>query len=291
MEFHQIRYFLCASDELNFTKAADVCNVSQPALTKAIQKLEANLGGSLFDRDGRQVTLTNLGRSMQIHLKKIETARAFAHNQARSLVDNETETLHVGIMCTLGSDLIQPAIRKFRTNYGRGQVTFHEIWSDKGKEMLLSGAVDCVFFAKDQVANKAIDHIDLYDESVGLVVATSHPLATKTEIFLSDITQYPYADRLRCEFRDGVLDVMSKKELNLDVSVRSEREDWIKGFVKAGTHIAIMPQNSALSDHFVFRPIADLPSSRKVCIATASIIAPSKILQSFVSIVTKHFCE
>ena len=45
MEFHQIRYFLAACDHMNFTRAAEACSVSQPALSVAIQKLEAELGG------------------------------------------------------------------------------------------------------------------------------------------------------------------------------------------------------------------------------------------------------
>ena len=53
MEFHEIRYFLTVAETLNFTRAAERCNVSQPALTRAIQKLEAEFGGALFRRDPR----------------------------------------------------------------------------------------------------------------------------------------------------------------------------------------------------------------------------------------------
>ena len=51
MELHEIRYFLALSKTLNFTKAAEICNVSQPALTRAIQKMEDELGGLLFSRE------------------------------------------------------------------------------------------------------------------------------------------------------------------------------------------------------------------------------------------------
>ena len=51
MELHEIRYFLALSKTLNFTKAAEMCNVSQPALTRAIQKMEDELGGLLFSRE------------------------------------------------------------------------------------------------------------------------------------------------------------------------------------------------------------------------------------------------
>ena len=65
MEMHQVRYFLAAAKTLSFTRAAEVCHVSQPALTTAIKKLEAQLGSPLFHREGRQVALTDFGRRMQ----------------------------------------------------------------------------------------------------------------------------------------------------------------------------------------------------------------------------------
>ena len=52
MEMHQVRYFLAACDTLNFTRAAEICHISQPALTTAIKKLEDDLGSPLFHREG-----------------------------------------------------------------------------------------------------------------------------------------------------------------------------------------------------------------------------------------------
>jgi LysR family hydrogen peroxide-inducible transcriptional activator len=75
MQFHQVRYFLAACDTLNFTRASEACNVSQPALTVAIRKLEDSLGGRLFVRDRGHLELTELGRLMRVHLGRIEETR------------------------------------------------------------------------------------------------------------------------------------------------------------------------------------------------------------------------
>ena len=80
MEMSQIRYALAAARTLNFTRAAGECHVSQPALTKAIRNLEAELGGPLFHRERKRVLLSDFGRSMLPHLQhimdKAETAQA-----------------------------------------------------------------------------------------------------------------------------------------------------------------------------------------------------------------------
>src|SRR6185312_15395800 len=65
MEFNQVRYFLTLANTLNFTRAAESCNVTQPALTRAIQKLEDELGGLLFYREHNLTQLTELGQLMR----------------------------------------------------------------------------------------------------------------------------------------------------------------------------------------------------------------------------------
>jgi DNA-binding transcriptional LysR family regulator len=86
MEMHQIRYFLALSKELNFTRAAKRCGVSQPSLTNAINALERQLGGALFRRKPR-VALTALGHAMRPYLKQIAQNADDAREIARALAD------------------------------------------------------------------------------------------------------------------------------------------------------------------------------------------------------------
>ena len=79
MELHQIRYFLAVASTLNFTRAAEQCNVTQPALTKGVQKLEQELGGPLIYRERQLTQLTDLGKEvlpmLERTLASAETAR------------------------------------------------------------------------------------------------------------------------------------------------------------------------------------------------------------------------
>jgi DNA-binding transcriptional LysR family regulator len=76
MEMHQVRYFLATVSELNFTKAAERCNVTQPSLTRAIKHLEDELGGDLFRRERPQAQLTELGQRMYPLLNNVTKARS-----------------------------------------------------------------------------------------------------------------------------------------------------------------------------------------------------------------------
>src|SRR5262249_11546053 len=102
MEMHQIRYFLSVCDTLNFTRAAELCNVSQPALTRAIQKLEEELGGLLFRRERSLTHLTDLGRLMRPHLEQVFHQTETARSTAKSFLKLENAPLNLGVMCTIG---------------------------------------------------------------------------------------------------------------------------------------------------------------------------------------------
>jgi len=80
----QARYFLALCEEQGFTRAARRCGVSQPSLSLAIRELERSLGGKLFERRQRGA-LTELGRAVRPHLKKIVRAADVAHQQAVKL--------------------------------------------------------------------------------------------------------------------------------------------------------------------------------------------------------------
>lgn len=108
MELYQIRYFLAVADTLNFTRASERSFVSQPALTKAIQRLEETIGGRLFDRSKNSVQLTELGRGMLPSLRQIYDSANEAREQARRLTRERKEVVRVGVMCTIDFHQVLP---------------------------------------------------------------------------------------------------------------------------------------------------------------------------------------
>jgi Bacterial regulatory helix-turn-helix protein, lysR family len=86
MQMQHVRYFLALCDERNFTRAALRCGVKQPTLTRSIKDLEAELGGALFERQGRNSTLTALGAAVRPHMTAIAVARERAQRTAAAFV-------------------------------------------------------------------------------------------------------------------------------------------------------------------------------------------------------------
>jgi LysR family transcriptional regulator, hydrogen peroxide-inducible genes activator len=96
MEMHQVRYFLAVAETLNFTRAAEKCNVTQPALTRAVQKLEEELGGLLLRRERNLTHLSDLGRLMKPHLEQILSESESAKVQAKEFLRLDNAPLNLG---------------------------------------------------------------------------------------------------------------------------------------------------------------------------------------------------
>ena len=97
MELRQVRYFLALSRTLNFTHAARECNVTQPALTNAIRKLEDEMGGALIHRERANTHLTQLGQMVLPFLTQVYESSCAASRLAKELSNGERVPLNFGI--------------------------------------------------------------------------------------------------------------------------------------------------------------------------------------------------
>src|SRR3954466_1054822 len=117
MEMHQVRYFLATVSELNFTKAADKCNVTQPSLTRAIKQLEDELGGDLFRRERPQAQLTELGHRMLPPLKQCYESAMAARSMASAMKSGEVASLRLALSHTIDLKLLLPYLSELQKTF------------------------------------------------------------------------------------------------------------------------------------------------------------------------------
>src|SRR6516162_4947389 len=106
MEMHQVRYFLAVARTLNFTRAAEQCNVSQPALTRAIQQLEDELSGKLLRREGKLSHLTDLGARMVPLMQQCYESAIAAKTLAISLKKGSALAISLALSQTIELQLL-----------------------------------------------------------------------------------------------------------------------------------------------------------------------------------------
>jgi len=268
MEMAQIRYALAAARALNFTKAAAECNVSQPALTKAIKTLEADLGAPLFYREGKRVLLSEFGQSMLPHLQHIldET------QVARTLADNfrllNQVPARVGIMSTVGHVRLSRFLANFHQEYEGVEVAVTESDVADLKMSLEEGKIDiAVMNVLDDLGDAFHVH-DLYEERYVVIFPPEHRLGSMNTIKLSDLSGEPYVDRLACEMRETVVNVCKDMKVELYARFRSEREDWVQAMVLARIGFAFMPEYSVTYPELLQRPLVEPSVSRTISLVS-----------------------
>src|SRR3569833_1482091 len=131
MEMHQIRYFLAVCNTLNFTRAAEQCNGTQPALTRAIQKLEEELGGLLFRRERKLTHLTDLCNLVRPQLETILRQSEQARSTAQSFLQLRDAPLRLGVMCTIGPVRFVSFLSRFGADHPGVEVSLTESIPDE----------------------------------------------------------------------------------------------------------------------------------------------------------------
>jgi len=264
----QIRYALAAAKTLNFTKAAAECNVSQPALTKAIKTLETDLGTPLFHREGRRILLSEFGQTMITHLQHILDEAEVA----RTLADNfrllNQVPVRVGVMSTIGHVRLSRFLSKFQQDYEGVEVAVNEASVVDLKSALEEGHIDIAVMNALSDLGDAFHVHDLYEERYVVIFPPEHQLGEMNAIKLSDLSGEPYVDRLACEMREMVGDVCKDMKVELYARFRSEREDWVQAMVLARIGFAFMPEYSVTIPELIQRPLIEPSVSRTISLVS-----------------------
>jgi DNA-binding transcriptional LysR family regulator len=270
MELNQIRYFLNLADTLNFTEAAMRSGVSQPTLTRAIQRLEHELGGTLVYRDGKDSRLTALGRDIRAEFAAIADGEQRVRAISKNRVRGRRETLTLGIVNTIAPALITGFLQHALRQMPMLELIVRPITRNEGSELLLAGQIDGCFCTDPPGGNAKIATIEMFSERLLLAMAQQHPLAGKASVSLADLSEQPYLDRLQCEFRTRVQDHLRERAIIMVPRLRSEREDLIQQAVAAGAGVCMLPERSAIVGGLALRPVETLDLSRTVAFQSVS---------------------
>lgn len=268
MEMNEIRYFLAACQTLNFHRAAEQVHVTQPALTRAIQKLETELGAHLFCRDRSQVQLTEFGRLMRPHLQEVVDSKGRARNAARSFLKLEAAPLTLGVMCTIGPVLFVGFLNSFRERHPGVEVTVVEQMPARLAEMLLNGSLDLALMAQPDAYDARLKAVSVYRESFGLAFPAGHPFEERNTLHVSDVRDHTYLSRVNCEYRDYLAELCAQYGVQVRRGFRSEREDWIMTMVAAGMGLCFLPEYSAVHPGIRHRLVANPEVVRTVSLVS-----------------------
>jgi DNA-binding transcriptional LysR family regulator len=248
MEMHQVRYFLAVARTLNFTRAAEECNVAQPSLTRAIRQLEDELGGDLFRRERPHAQLTELGQRMQPLLQQCYDSALGARSLASSIKSGEVGSLRIALSATIETALLMPYILQLRKHFKRLEVKLLRGTALQVAEFLKSGSAELAIATSLGDTWDRLDTWPLFTEGFVLVVGGSHHLAGCSSIQLSDLRGEALLMRTYCEHSESLVSRLRSQDFAVDRAhaVPSERD--LEVFLEQGLGVAFAPQSVSFSE-------------------------------------------
>ena len=275
MEMHQIRYFLAVAETLNFTRAAELCNVSQPALSRAVQLLEEEVGGLLFRRERNQTHLTDLGLLMRPRLQSVleNTREAKAAAQRFLTLDEAHVTL--GVMCTIGPRRFMGLLADFQAKHPGIELRLIEGVPNTLGDRLASGELDLAIMAQAPSLNEGgmterFNSRPLYRERFTLAFPAGHRFEQMERVPIAALKGENYLRRVNCEYRDYLAQLCDEKDVGLRITHISEREDWIQNMVAAGLGVCFLPEYSAVFPGVQTRPVVDPEVTREISLVSVA---------------------
>ena len=269
MELQQIRYFLATCETLNFTRAAERCDVSVPSLTRAIHALEEELGGQLFRRERHLTHLTDLGRLMQQHLSLARDATEAARQEAARYAGADTR-LKMGVVATMPARHLVGYLRALRAAAPELDL---QIWEANCEELgaaLQEGKVDVAIMTSPEFS-EPLRPIPLFRERYHVAFARGHRYETMNAVPMREFEGENYVKRLHCEFPSNFARLaVAKPYQTVRVRYVGEREDWVQAMVSAGLGMTVMPEFLPILPDIEMRLVVEPEVYRQISMVTVA---------------------
>jgi DNA-binding transcriptional LysR family regulator len=265
MEMHQVRYFLAMARSLNFTRAAEECSVTQPSLTRAIQKLEEEFGGPLFRRERSRTHLTDLGREILPLFETAHEATQAAKNLARDIGKARVAPLTLGIANTIENDDLRALLGEIAAYLPGLELTLRSGSSEEMIELGLNGALDLFVVEAPEDAPDRFEAWSLFEHVYHMITRAEHPLADRDAVTLDDVRDEVWIEYLGDGTR-ALRDAAKTAGFELAFRHRVENMVHLRRLVSAGLGSAFLPPPRDRTKLAVLR-LVGVEASRSVVLA------------------------
>jgi DNA-binding transcriptional LysR family regulator len=270
VEMYQIRYFLALSETLNFTHAAASCNVTQPALTRAIQCLEAELGGELVRRERSLSHLTDLGARMLPLMRQCYEAALAAKTMAQSIRKGDVAAFSIAVSHTVELAPFMSILGQLSRALPNLQLKMRRASGSEICKCLKSGEAELAIAGPLGEAWSRLDAFPLFDESFDLFVGRKHRLSGRSDAEFKDLSSETLVVNTKCEMADELIECLRTKGIEATRLHRVATQSDLLTLVEANLGVAIIPTDAARSYSLNQVRLNQLDFVRKVSVYSAA---------------------
>ena len=278
MTLTELKYIVAVARAKHFGHAAEACFVAQPTLSVAIKKLEDELGVTLFERGGSEVSVTPLGAQIVAQAERVLEQTAAIKELAKQNKDPLAGPLRLGVIYTIGPYLLPPLVKNLIDSVPQMPLVLQENYTHKLLDMLRQGELDAAIMALP-LPDHGMSVQPLYDEPFVVATPRNHPWAGRKDISAEDLKLETMLllGAGHC-FRDQVLEVcpemarFSAGGNGMQRTFEGSSLETIRHMVASGIGLTVLPRASVAdmndkSGLLTYVPFSAPAPSRRVVIA------------------------
>lgn len=284
MELQQLRYVIAISRTGNFSRAAELCHVSQPSLSQQVQKLEEELGEWLFDRMKRAVKPTAAGELFVQRAARILAEVEAAEREMRDSCSLLRGRLNLGVLPTMAPYLLPRLLPGFAEAYPGLEVIVHEETTARLLKMLGTCDIDLAI-ASEPISDPQCTVVELFREELLLALPLGHAMAGRRTISIQDVEgeRFIVMKEGHC-LGDQVLHFCQRRDIQPHVSCRSAQIETILALVESGLGLSLIPQMAAEGcrrERLVFRSLVKPHPVRNIVAVWSDQRPPGRAAREF----------
>ena len=263
MTFNELRYIVAVAQDKNFSRAAQRCFVSQPALSVAIQKLEEELGAQLFERGKSEVSVTPVGERIVEQAQKVLEEASRIRDIAQAGRNQLVGPFRLGVIYTVAPYLLPDLIPALNAHAPQMPLEIEENLTEQLEGALKTGRIDAAIIALPFQPPSVVADF-LYEEPFQVVVPLRHRWAKRRTIHPSELAdEHTILLNVGHCFRDQVLDACPELNRGAAPVTRSNSLETVRNMVASGLGVSVLPRD-ALTPKYHSRLVVSVPFSKPV---------------------------
>jgi DNA-binding transcriptional LysR family regulator len=241
MELYSLQVFLTVATEKSFSRAAAKLLRTQPAISLALQRLELELGERLIDRSGKDLILTDAGRTVLDYARRFQSLKQELDNSIAELRDNSSGRLTIGANESTTLYLLRH-IERYRELYPKVKVQIRRSLSSKIPNELLDGNLELGVISYDPADERLRSKV-IYSDALAFVVSPKHRLAQRKTISITELGAETFiAHNVVSPYREVVLREFQTHKVPLHMEVEMPTIETIRKLVQNNVGVAVLPR-------------------------------------------------
>lgn len=264
MDTQTLKSFIAITETASFSQAAEQLYVTQPAISKRIALLEEELDSKLFDRIGRQISLTESGRKLLPRALRIIREIEDSKREIRDLSGDISGTLSIAISHHIGLHRLPPVLKQFSLHYPEVSLDIGFKDSEAAHDDVLHGRLELAVVTLAPKAIKKIHSEEIWPDPLAFAVANDHPLASTKSPNLELLSQHPAIIPGDATYTGQLIkDMFSTHHFKLNTLMATNYLETIKMMVSIGLGWSVLPA-TMLDEQLTHLHINEASLSRKL---------------------------